>query len=243
MKCVCCGRELAESDKICPSCSTRRVTACMSCGKIDTEGRELCPECGGEILPVYDLTVEEMQQRGFHCFLPYTEDHVYDIYLGGNHDGGGYVFHTSVGYSGPLTETVVLPSMLNGHMIRGIWNEFFCNGDCFFPSVMQQTIDRMLNIKNIVVSNGIRDIMTFAFIGCCGLEKLVLPKSVVRMKYDFYDLLSNGLEQLRPGRERKPITICYRGSREQWEKVDISSSLTEYRDKGYIIMSYDHTDD
>ncbi len=237
MKCVNCGRELTEKDIICPACRTRRVTACMSCGRIETEGRALCPRCGGEVLPVYDLTVEEMRQRGFKCFIPFADDHIFDIYLGGNRDREGYVFHNEVGYTGELTETVVLPSMVNGHMIHGVWNEFFCNGDCFFPAeVLRGTLERMLKVKKIVVSNGIKDIWTFAFIGCSGLETLVLPRSVKRMKYDFYDLLSEGLVPLSPGQERKPITICYEVSRSQWEDVDISSRLVEYMDKGYVIL-------
>lgn len=243
MKCVKCFSELKEDEKICSVCGTERVTACMSCGKKALPGRTVCPDCGGEILPVYEMSVAQMKKEGFHCFLPFTEDRIYDIFLGGNHDGGGYVFHTTVGYTGEAKETVVLPSMVDGHMIHGIWNEFFCNGDCFFPGTYQDTVDRMINIKKIVVSNGIKDIWTFAFIGCCGMETLVIPTSVTRMKYDFYDLLSNGLEQLRPGHERKPITICYRGSREQWEKVDVSSNLGIFQDKGYIIMRYDYDGD
>jgi hypothetical protein len=185
------------------------------------------------------MTREELAAAGIRCFMPYAGDRVYDIYFGGNHDGGGWEFHNVRGYvREPPEARVVLPALVEGRPIYGIWNEFFCVGDEFTPANYDSTFRRMLPLKTIVVSNGIREAFTYAFFGCCGLETLVLPRTIQKMFYDFYDLFTDGVSPLQNGFYKKDVTIRYGGSREEWERVAVTSRFQDYVKMGRIRMEY-----
>ena len=243
MKCDICGGVLREEDLSCQDCGARYIRICKDCGEALPQGAERCRVCGGRGLPGLDMTREEMAAAGMHCFMPYSHERVYDVYLGGNHDGGGYVFHNTVGYTGPALDRVVLPAAMEGRPIYGVWNEFFCLGDEFAPELYAETYKRMLPIREVVLSHGIREAFTYAFFGCCGLEVLELPLSIQRMYYDFYDLFTDDAESRRNGWVKSPVTIRYRGSKEQWEKVTVTSRLWEYVEQGKIIMEYLNLDE
>jgi hypothetical protein len=242
MKCAVCGEELSPNSRLCTGCKTKYIHACTICAKEAAVTAATCPDCGGAVDLIWNPSVEELTALGIHCFIPYTDDRIYDIYLGGNRDGGGYVFHNTVGYTGPIKETIVLPSMVNGRPIYGIWNEFFCTGDALFPDAYNKTFERLYPIKHIVVSDGIKEAGIYAFTGCFGLETLTLPKSMIKMHYDFYELFKNGLSLLPNGETRKPVSIHYKGSKEEWERVALPSLFNDFVGKGYIKLVYKHKD-
>lgn len=236
MKCEHCGADLRDGG--CPVCGAEYRPVCIHCQAVVPLGSERCPACGGEVLPGWNVSREEMERRGIHAFLPYTPEHNYDIYLGGNRDGGGYVFHNDPGFTGPVPEILVLPGLAEGRPIYGIWNEFFCVGDAFTPANYDAAFRRMLPLNTIIVSNGIREAFTYAFFGCCGLETLVLPRTIRKMFYDFYDLFTDGVSPLQNGFYKKDVTIRYRGAREEWEKVALTSRFWDYVELGRIRMEY-----
>ncbi len=242
MKCVRCGSELNIIKNSCAVCGCGYMPVCTGCAYIAPDFSAVCNSCGGEVLPVWNPSVDELQALGIHCFMPYTDDRVYDIYLGGNRDGGGYVFHNMAGYTGPSEETLILPSMVDGRFITGIWNEFFCIGDDFSPEAYDGTFERMYPIKKIIVSEGIKEAGIYAFFGCCGLNTLVLPKSMKKMKYDFADLFNNGLDFFPNGKVRGPITVCYRGSERDWAGVSVTNLFIDYVNKGYVKLLFDYKD-
>lgn len=240
MKCAKCGAVLTLNKQLCSVCGTNYIQACTLCGREADGEMSTCPSCGGETGLIWNPSIAELQELGIHCFMPYTDDRIYDIYLGGNRDGGGYVFHNTVGYTGPVKETIVLPSFVEGRPIYGIWNEFFCIGDDLFPHIYNQTFERLYPIKTVIVSDGIKEAMIYAFTGCFGLETLVLPKSIKKMHYDFFELFKNGLCELPNGETRKPVTICYKGSRDEWDRVALPSLLNDFVGKGYIRLVFNY---
>lgn len=238
MNCVRCGAELDPKTLLCPECGARHIRVCNHCGRAQDPAAERCGTCGGETAAALDMTREEMTAAGLKCFMPYVKDHNFDIYLGGNLDGGGYVFHNLAGYTAPPAERVVLPGSVEGYPIFGIWNEFFAVGDEFAPELQQATYARMMPIREIVVSPGIREAFTYAFFGCAGLEVLELPKSLISMKNDFYDLFIDGKEAMGNGVVKAPITIRYHGTAEDWERVGVTSRFQDYVRMGCIRMEY-----
>lgn len=239
MKCELCGSELEKSDLRCPGCGATYTRVCQSCGAVMEPAAAVCPVCGGEGLPGLSMTRGEMIKAGLKCFMPYAGDRVYEIYLGGNQDGGGWVFHNLPGYThDPPEARVVLPSLVEGRPIYGIWNEFFCVGEEFTPEMQPATYARMMPIREIVVSNGIKEAFTYAFFGCAGLELLELPRSLKSMKNDFYDLFMDGKEPMGNGVKKCPITIRYRGTEEEWRKVAVTSRFNDYVARGCIRMEY-----
>lgn len=236
MNCEHCGAELREGN--CPSCGAEYRPVCIRCQAVVPPGSKTCPVCGGEALPGWNVSREEMEQRGIHAFLPYRDERNYDIYLGGNRDGGGNDFHNTVGYTGPITERLVLPGLAEGRPIYGIWNEFFCMGDEALMTSPEAAFRRMLPLKTIVLSNGIREVFTFAFYGCCGLETLELPRTLKKLFYDFYDLFADGAGPQSGGAKKSDVTIRYRGTREEWERVIRTSRFQDYVERGRIRMEY-----
>ena len=120
----------------------------------------------------------------------------------------------------------------------GVWNEFFCTGDEFTPDRYDGTFHRMLPLKTVVISNGIREIFTYGFFGCCGLETLVLPRTLQKMYYDFYDLFLDGTSSLQNGFYKKDVTVRYRGSRAEWDRVARTSRFNDYVEMGRIRMEF-----
>ena len=239
MKCELCGKELDAITLRCPGCGAKYTRVCVDCGAAAPASEERCPRCGGETLPGLDMTRREMAEAGIKAFMPYTYERVYRIYLGGNPDGGGVFFHNTPGYTHvPPRERVVLPALVEGLPIYGIWNEFFCVGDEFVPALREATYARMTPIREIVVSNGIREAFTFSFFGCAGLETLELPRSLESMKYDFYDLFLDGEEPMGNGVKKSPVTIRFRGTEEDWGKVAVTSRLQSYIAMGCIRMEF-----
>ena len=170
MNCERCFAPL-DDDLCCPSCGAKYTRVCCGCGRALGKEEKTCPDCGGIGLPGLDMTRGEMARAGLKCFMPYTADRVYRIYLGGNLDGGGYVFHNAVGYThNPPEERVVLPSLVEGNPIYSIWNEFFAIGEDFLPENQPATYARMMPIREIVVSSGIQEAFTYAFFGCASLS-------------------------------------------------------------------------
>jgi hypothetical protein len=238
MKCEVCSAALDPETLRCPVCGARHTRVCVGCGRVPEPGEAVCRECGEALVPGLDMTREEMSAAGQKCFMPYSGDRVYKIYLGGNRDGGGHVFHNLPGYTHtPPERRVVLPSLVEGHPIYGIWNEYFCVGDEFIED-SQGTYARMMPIREIVVSRGIQECFTYAFFGCAGLEVLDLPRSLKRMMNDFYDLFMDGKEAMGNGVKKRPITIRYHGTEEDWKKVAVTSRLWDYVYKGCIRMEY-----
>ncbi len=236
MNCEHCGAELREGN--CPSCGAEYLPVCIHCQAMIPTGSEVCPSCGGEVLLGWNVNAEEMECRGIRAFLPYRDEHNYDIYLGGNRDGGGNDFHNTVGYSGPIKEKLVLPGLAERRPVYGIWNEFFCQGDEALLSSADAAFRRMLPLKTIVVSNGIREAFTFSFYGCCGLETLILPRTLKKLFYDFYDLFGDGISPMSNGFYKSNVTVRYRGTREEWERVIRTSRFEEYVVKGRIRMEF-----
>jgi len=240
MNCEICGAPLDEETLRCTGCGAVYTRVCTHCGSAMGVRDEACSFCGGrEGLPGLNRTLDEMKAAGMKCFMPYTVDRNYNIYLGGNQDGGGYVFHNLPGYTHvPPERRVVLPSLVEGRPIYGIWNEFFCVGDEFIPALQAKTYARMMPIREIVVSHGIQEAFTYAFFGCAGLEVLDLPRSLKAMKNDFYDLFIDGQEAMGNGVKKTPITIRYHGTEEQWQQVAVTSRFWDYVQMGCIRMEY-----
>ena len=239
MKCELCGALLDAETLCCPACGAKYAWLCPDCGEPLPGGEERCPRCGERALPGLEMTRQELQEAGLKCFMPYAGDRVYQIYYGGHNDGEGYVFRDRRGYTHePPQRRVVLASLVEGHPIYGVWNTFFCAGDELMPEQQEATYERMMAIREIVLSNGIQDVMTFAFFGCAGLELLELPRSLKNMKNDFYDLFKNGQDVMGNGVRKTPITVRYRGTEEDWRKVAVSSRFWDYVDLGCIRMEY-----
>lgn len=236
MICEHCGTALRGD--VCPSCGAEYRPVCIRCQAVIPPGSETCPVCGGEVLLGWNVSREEMEHRGMRAFMPYTPEHNYDIYLGGNPDGGGYVFHNDPGFTGPVPERLVLPGLAEGMPIYGIWNEFFCTGDGFTPERYEESFRRMLPLKHIVVSNGVREVFTYAFFGCSGLETLELPRTVQKMFYDFYDLFLDGKSPMQNGCFKKDVTIRYRGTPEEWKRVILTSRFQDYVEMGRIRLEF-----
>ncbi len=238
MKCELCSAELG-ADLRCPVCGANYVPVCLGCGKVLPKEARRCPDCGGEALPGLEMTRAELRKAGLKCFMPFTQDRNYDIYFGGHNDGEGYLFNDIKGYTRETPESrVVLPSVAEGLPIHGVWNAFFCAGDDFLPELAEATYERMTAIREVVLSNGIREVMSYAFLGCAGLETLVLPRSVRIMKHDFYDLFTDGQQPMGNGLWKSPVTVRYRGTEEDWQKVAVTSRFWDYVQRGYIKMEY-----
>ena len=240
MNCECCHAPLNPETLICPECGAKYTRVCVHCGSAAKADETVCPLCGGETLPGLDMTREEMLDKGMKCFMPYSDERVFHIYLGGNQDGGGYVFHNLPGYTAdPPEERVVLPGLIEGLPIYGIWNEFFCVGDeMVIPEKQAAAYARTMQTKEIVVSNGIQEAFTYSFFGCAGLEVLELPRSLRFMKNDFYDLFIDGEESMGNGVKKSPLTIRYHGTEEEWKKVGVTSRFWDYVKMGCIKMEY-----
>ena len=239
MKCEICRAELDPETLRCGVCGAKYTLICPDCGLVPGPGETSCAQCGGSLLPGLDMTRAEMTAAGLKCFMPYSGDRVYKIYLGGNLDGGGHVFHNLPGYTHePPQERVVLPSLVEGHPIYGIWNEFFCVGDEFIGEQQAAAYARMMPIREIVVSEGIQECFTYAFFGCAGLEVLDLPRSLKSMKNDFYDLFMDGKEPMGNGVKKCPITLRYHGTEADWRKVSVTSRFWEYVDLGCLRLEF-----
>ena len=238
MKCELCFGEL-DADLRCTGCGAKYALVCLGCGRVLPPGEKRCPDCGGEALPGLEMTRGELQQAGMKCFMPFTQDRNYDIYFGGHNDGEGYLFNDIKGYTHEPPETrVVLPSVVEGLPIYGVWNAFFSTGDDFLPELAEDTYARMMRLHEVVLSNGIRDVMSYAFFGCAGLETLVLPRSVKAMKHDFYDLFTDDNAPMGNGLKKTPVTVRYRGTEEDWGKVAVTSRFWDYVKRGFIRMEY-----
>jgi hypothetical protein len=238
MKCELCSAELG-ADLRCPACGANYVPVCLGCGRVLPKEARRCPDCGGEALPGLEMTRAELRKAGLKCFMPFTQDRNYDIYFGGHNDGEGYLFNDIKGYTREIPESrVVLPSVAEGLPIHGVWNAFFCAGDDFLPELAEATFERMTAIREVVLSNGIREVMSYAFLGCAGLENLELPRSVRIMKHDFYDLFTDGQQPMGNGLWKSPVTVRYRGTEEDWQKVAVTSRFWDYVQRGYIKMEY-----
>ena len=240
MKCELCGAELDEKTLRCPACGAKYTAVCQHCGRALPAGEFRCPVCGGEGLPGLDMTREEMRAEGIRCFIPYANERDYRIWFGGNRDGGGGDFQNVPGYTRvPPRERIVLPALVEGLPIYGVWNEFFCTGAEFAPERRAAVFARMTPIREIVLSNGIREAFTYAFFCCAGLELLELPRSMLAMKYDFYDLFMDGKEPMGNGQQKRPVTIRFRGTKEEWGRVAVTSRFQEYIRMGCICMEYE----
>ena len=238
MKCELCSAELG-ADLRCPACGAKYVPVCPDCGRVLPGEARRCPDCGGEALPGLEMTRAELREAGLKCFMPFTQDRNYDIYFGGHNDGEGYLFNDIKGYTREIPESrVVLPSVAEGLPICGVWNAFFCAGDDFLPELAEATYERMMAIREVVLSNGIREVMSYAFLGCAGLETLELPRSVRSMKHDFYDLFIDGQGPMGNGVWKTPVTVRYRGTEEDWRKVAVTSRFWDYVKRGFIKMEY-----
>ena len=58
------------------------------------------------------------------------------------------------------------------------------------------------------------------------------------MFYDFYDLFTDGVSPLQNGFYKKDVTIRYRGSREEWERVAVTSRFNDYVKMGRIRLVF-----
>jgi len=239
LNCELCGAELDEATLRCPSCGAKYTRVCADCGRVADVGEHSCSECGGECIPGLDMTREEMTAVGLKCFMPYSDDRVYKIYLGGNHDGGGWVFHNLPGYTeDPPRARLVLPALVEGLPIYGIWNEFFCVGDRFMPDFQKETYERMMQIQEVIVSGGIQEAFTYSFFGCAGLKVLELPLSMKSFKNDFYDLFMDGHEVMANGVKKCPIIIRYHGTEEDWKQVAVTSRFWDYVTMGCLKLEF-----
>ena len=240
MNCEICGAALNAETLLCPDCGAKYTRVCVHCGAAAEAGETVCPVCGGDTVPGLDMTRAEMVAEGMKCFMPYSTERVFHIYLGGNQDGGGYVFHNLKGYTAdPPKARLVLPGLVEGMPIYGIWNEFFCVGDEFIdPQEQAAAYERNMQIKEVVVSNGVQEAFTYSFFGCAGLEVLELPRSLRAMKNDFYDLFMDGKETMGNGVKKTPITIRYHGTAEDWAQVAVTSRFTDYVNLGCLKLEF-----
>lgn len=238
MKCENCGAELRDGLR-CPVCGAEHKMICPDCLTEIRDRPGVCRLCGKELIPAWNVNRTELEDRGIHAFMPFRMERNTDIYLGGNPDDGGYAFENAAGFRGKFTRKIVLPGLVEGYPIYGIWNEFFCVGRDFAPERYDETFDRMKTLEVVEVTNGTRELFTYALYGCCGLQRLILPRTLKTMYSDFYDLFTDGISPMKNGIRKSPVTIQYRGSREEWEKVAKTSRIEQYIDLGKVIMEYD----
>lgn len=89
-------------------------------------------------------------------------------------------------------------------------------------TIQKSAFGRCLRLENIVLPEGLTDIEAAAFALCVGLKSITIPVSVVGIGEEVFDYCS----------ELK--TVCYNGTMEQWNKINLKTQGNEYLNNATI---------
>lgn len=89
-------------------------------------------------------------------------------------------------------------------------------------TIQKSAFGRCLRLENIVLPEGLTDIEAAAFALCVGLKSITIPVSVVSIGEEVFDYCS----------ELK--TVCYNGTMEQWNKINLKTQGNEYLNNATI---------
>lgn len=213
------------------------VTIPKSVTKIDSSAFNLCYK----LVEVYNLSSHITVTKGSTyngCIGNYALN-VYTPTVGASKlwtDSDGFLFYEDgetcylVGYTGANTD-ITLPASCNGKKYdvhdsafidcKGLTSVTIGNG---FTSISGRAFFGCTGLTSITIPDSVTSIGNMAFKGCTGLTSITIPDSVTSIgKYAFEDCT-----RLRE--------IKYRGTEEQWERVD---KKTEWDSNiGYYSVTY-----
>lgn len=89
-------------------------------------------------------------------------------------------------------------------------------------TIQKSAFGRCLRLENVELPEGLTDIEAAAFALCVGLKSITIPVSVVSIGEEVFDYCS----------ELK--TVCYNGTMEQWNKINLKTKGNEYLNNATI---------
>lgn len=89
-------------------------------------------------------------------------------------------------------------------------------------TIQKSAFGRCLRLENVELPEGLTDIEAAAFALCVGLKSITIPVSVVSIGEEVFDYCS----------ELK--TVCYKGTMEQWNKINLKTQGNEYLNNATI---------
>lgn len=89
-------------------------------------------------------------------------------------------------------------------------------------TIQKSAFGRCLRLENVELPEGLTDIEAAAFALCVGLKSITIPVSVVSIGEEVFDYCS----------ELK--TVCYNGTMEQWNKINLKTQGNEYLNNATI---------
>lgn len=89
-------------------------------------------------------------------------------------------------------------------------------------TIQKSAFGRCLRLENVELPEGLTDIGAAAFALCVGLKSITIPVSVVSIGEEVFDYCS----------ELK--TVCYNGTMEQWNKINLKTQGNEYLNNATI---------
>lgn len=89
-------------------------------------------------------------------------------------------------------------------------------------TIQKSAFGRCLRLENVVLPEGLTDIEAAAFALCVGLKSITIPVSVISIGEEVFDYCS----------ELK--TVCYNGTMEQWNKINLKTQGNEYLNNATI---------
>lgn len=89
-------------------------------------------------------------------------------------------------------------------------------------TIQKSAFGRCLRLENVELPEGLTDIEAAAFALCVGLKSITIPVSVISIGEEVFDYCS----------ELK--TVCYNGTMEQWNKINLKTQGNEYLNNATI---------
>ena len=224
-----------------------------------------CTSCKGmykdekatQITTIKAETLPSLSDNSCGANLTWAVDENGTLTVSGTGDMADYTYKANApwyGYREKITSVVVE----SGVTSIGNYAFYQCNAitDVQLPDgltqIGEETFGDCAALENIVIPQSVTDIARFGFAGCAALASVVIPDSVAKIKVGTFRNC-NSLKTVTIPQSLKEIDfsvfedcssltdVYYSGTKEEWERITVSSGNTALTDATIHCASEDHT--
>ena len=224
-----------------------------------------CTSCKGmykdekatQITTIEAETLPSLSDNSCGANLTWAVDENGTLTVSGTGDMADYTYKANApwyGYREKITSVVVE----SGVTSIGNYAFYQCTAitDVQLPDGLTQIGEEAFGycaaLENIVIPQSVTDIARFGFVGCAALTSVVIPDSVAKIKVGTFRNC-NSLKTVTIPQSLKEIDfsvfedcssltdVYYSGTKEEWERITVSSGNTALTDATIHCASEDHT--
>ena len=224
-----------------------------------------CTSCKGmykdekatQITTIKAVTLPSLSDNSCGANLTWAVDENGTLTVSGTGDMADYTYKANApwyGYREKITSVVVE----SGVTSIGNYAFYQCTAitDVQLPDgltqIGEETFGDCAALENIVIPQSVTDIARFGFAGCAALASVVIPDSVAKIKVGTFRNC-NSLKTVTIPQSLKEIDfsvfedcssltdVYYSGTKEEWERITVSSGNTALTDATIHCASEDHT--